>query len=158
MKLIVDHYPVSSIKDIKNRIPFVNSVWDIKFINIQGQEFDLNAIEHGILRKNFLDGRIHAAINCASYSCPRLRDEAFYADRLESQLENAMRIFVNDPLRNKVGTDRAEISKIFSWFGSDFKKDAGSVRDFINRYASEPLNPNGKISHLDYDWSLNKAK
>lgn len=158
VKLIVDHYPVASIKDIKKGIPFVNTVWDIKFIRIEGQTYDLNNIEHGILRKDFKDARIHAALNCASYSCPRLRAEAFVAGKLESQLEDAMRTFVNDPLRNRVSADKAEISQIFSWFSGDFKSDAGSVRDFINRYAKVKLKPEGKISHLEYDWKLNDAR
>ncbi|MCB0555208.1 MAG: DUF547 domain-containing protein [Phaeodactylibacter sp.] len=158
VKLIVDHYPVESIKDIKRGIPFVNSVWDIKFIEIQGQTYDLNNIEHGILRKEFNDARIHAAINCASYSCPPLRNEAYWAGKLDSQLDDAMRHFVNDPLRNQVSADKAEISQIFSWFSGDFKRDAGSVRDYINRYAEEKLRPEGKISYLDYNWSLNDAR
>lgn len=157
VKLIVAHYPVESIKDIKRGIPFINTVWDIKFIRIEGQTYDLNNIEHGILRKDFKDARIHAAVNCASFSCPRLRAEAFVAEKLESQLESAMRTFVNDPLRNRVSADKAEISQIFSWFAGDFKSDAGSVRDFINRYAKVKLKPEGKISHQDYNWKLNDA-
>ena len=35
IKLVADAYPVKSIKDIKNGIPFVNTVWDIKFIKIE---------------------------------------------------------------------------------------------------------------------------
>jgi hypothetical protein len=158
IKLIVDHYPVASIKDIKRGIPFVNTVWDIKFINIEGQVYDLNNIEHGILRKHFPDARIHAAVNCASYSCPRLRAEAFVAARLEEQLEDAMNTFVNDPLRNRVSAEQAEISQIFSWFSGDFKKDAGSVRKYINRYAATKLKADGKITNIEYDWSLNEAK
>nr|HQU59170.1 DUF547 domain-containing protein [Saprospiraceae bacterium] len=72
--------------------------------------------------------------------------------------DDAMRHFVNDPLRNRVSADKAEISQIFSWFSGDFKRDAGSVRDYINRYAEEKLRPEGKISYLDYDWSLNDAR
>ncbi|TAK44356.1 MAG: DUF547 domain-containing protein [Saprospiraceae bacterium] len=158
VKLIVDHYPLASIKDIKRGIPFVNSVWDIKFIHLQGQTYDLNNIEHGILRKQFKDARIHAAINCASYSCPPLRAEAFTAEKLESQLDDAMRRFVNDPLRNRVGADKAELSAIFNWFGGDFKKDAGSVRGFVNKFAETPMSAEAKVSYLGYDWSLNEAK
>ena len=65
VKLIIDHYPVVSIKDIKKGIPLVNSVWDIQFIEIGGKSYDLNNIEHGILRKEFYEPRIHFAINCA---------------------------------------------------------------------------------------------
>lgn len=158
VKLIIDHYPIASIKDIKKGIPFVNTVWDIKFIKIEGKTYDLNNLEHGILRKDFKDARIHAAINCASYSCPRLRNEAFVASKLDAQLDDAMRTFVNDPLRNRVTADKAEISQIFSWFSGDFKRDAGTIRAYINRYAKVQLKETGKISYIDYDWSLNDAK
>ncbi|MCC7464984.1 MAG: DUF547 domain-containing protein, partial [Saprospiraceae bacterium] len=158
VKLIVDHYPVESIKDIKRGVPFVNTVWDIKFIKIGGQTYDLNNIEHGILRPDFKDARVHAAINCASYSCPQLRNEAFVAERLEAQLDDAMRKFVNDPLRNRITAKRAEISEIFKWFRADFVRDAGSVRKYVNRYAQEKLDANGRIVYLDYQWSLNDVK
>lgn len=157
VQLIVDYYPVESIKDIKRGIPFVSTVWDIKFIQLQGQTYDLNQIEHGILRPHFRDARIHAAINCASYSCPVLRNEAFTAERLDSQLDDAMRRFVNDPLRNRVSAGKGELSSIFSWFSGDFKKDAGNIRDFVNRYAVEKLGKDAPVSYLDYDWSLNDA-
>jgi len=158
VKLIVQHYPVASIKDIKKGIPLVNSVWDIKFIQIQGKTYDLNNIEHGILRPQFKDARVHAAINCASFSCPRLHDEAFTAAKLEQQLEAVTRNFVNDPLRNRIKADKAELSEIFNWFGGDFKQDAGSVRAFVNKYANVKLKDSGKITYIDYDWSLNDIK
>lgn len=155
VKLIVDAYPVASIKEIKRGIAFVNSVWDIKFIEIGDKKYDLNNIEHGILRRKFQDARIHAAVNCASFSCPPLRGEAYTADKLEAQLEDAMRKFINDSLRNRVTREMAEISKIFNWFSGDFKRDAGSVRNYINRYAKKKLNKAAKITYLDYDWRLN---
>ena len=74
VKLIMDYYPVKSIKDIKNGIPFVNTVWDIKFIKIEDRTYDLNNIEHGIIRPTFKDPRIHMAVNCASISCPKLQN------------------------------------------------------------------------------------
>lgn len=158
VKLIVDAYPVASIKDIKRGIAFVNSVWDIKFIQIGGKAYDLNNIEHDILRPKFKDARIHAAINCASFSCPKLRNEAYAADKLEAQLNDAMRGFINDPLRNRVSAKKAEISEIFKWFRGDFVRDAGSIRSYLNRYADEKLDSNGRISHLNYDWRLNEVR
>ncbi len=157
IKLVVGHYPVQSIKEIKRGIPFINTVWDIKFIKLGGQDYDLNKIEHGILRKEFQDARVHAAVNCASYSCPPLRGEAFTADRLEEQLEDAMRSFVNDPMRNNISGEKAELSAIFKWFSGDFKSDAGTVIDFINRYAAYSITSSTTISYLEYDWSLNDA-
>ena len=78
VKLIIDNYPLKSIKDIKKGLPFINSVWDIKFIKIEGATYDLNNIEHSILRTKYNEPRIHFAINCASFSCPNLRPEAFH--------------------------------------------------------------------------------
>lgn len=158
VKLIVDNYPLGSIKDIKNGLPFVNTVWDIKFIKIQEKVYDLNNIEHGILRKQFRDARIHAAVNCASYSCPKLWGEAFVASRLNQQLDTAMRAFVNDPLRNRVTAGKAELSQIFSWYSGDFNEAAGSVRAYVNKYAKVKLDPGGKISYIDYNWELNEQK
>ena len=89
VELILRNYPIASIKDIKDGVPFVNTVWDIKFITIEGTDFDLNNIEHGILRKKFNDPRVHFALVCGSMSCPKLQSFAFAADQLEEQLERA---------------------------------------------------------------------
>lgn len=158
ISLILQHYPVKSIKDIKHGVAFVNSVWDIKFIRIGGKSYDLNNIEHGILRSDFKDARIHAAINCASYSCPRLRNEAYTADQLEAQLDDAMRGFINDGQRNQISARQARVSPIFNWFGGDFRRDAGSLRNFLNKYSKVPVAKSTGISFLDYDWRLNEAK
>jgi len=155
VKLIVDHYPVKSIKDIKKGIPFVNSVWDIPFIPMGKEKIDLNYIEHSILRKEFKDPRIHAAINCASFSCPLLRNEAYIAHEIDRQLEDAMRKFINDPQRNQIEKSSVKISKIFSWFSGDFKLNGASVIDYLNKYAKKSIDYNAKMDYLDYDWDLN---
>ncbi len=155
VQLIVRNYPVESIKDIKRGLAFVNSVWDIKFIHIQGFTYDLNNIEHNILRPVFKDARVHAAVNCASYSCPKLLKEAYTAERLEAQLDASMRSFINDPVRNRITSDKAEISEIFKWFKGDFEHDAGSVRAFLNRFAAVKLTDKTDIRHIDYVWTLN---
>jgi len=155
IQLIIDNYPVASIKDIKNGIPFVSTVWDIAFIKIEGIEYDLNNIEHNIIRQKFDEPRIHAAVICASRSCPQLRNEAFTADRLDDQLEDEMRRFVNEPTRNKIDSaNKAELSKIFTWYKGDFTKN-GSLIDFINKFSTNKLNSNAEIEFLDYGWGLN---
>ena len=158
VKLVTDHYPVQSIKDIKSGIGFINSVWDIKFIRIEGQEYDLNNIEHNIIRPKFKEPRIHFAVNCASYSCPVLRAEAYTPDRLDEQLDEQARRFINDPLRNRVRAENAELSKIFSWYGGDFKKGGRSVIDYVNQYAETPANKGTDPDFIDYLWSLNSVQ
>jgi len=156
VKLILDHYPVKSIKDIgpKLAIPKVNSVWDIKFFHIGGVEMTLNQIEHDILRKDFNEPRIHFAIVCASFSCPVLFNEAFTAKRIEQQLETQAVAFINDPARNRVSENKVELSAIFNWFKGDFTKN-GTLLEFIRRYAKGKVADKAKVSFLDYDWSLN---
>lgn len=156
VKIMVDHYPVASIKDIKNGIPFVNTVWDIKFINIEGQQYDLNNIEHGIIRDRFQEPRIHFAVNCASVSCPRLLNEAFNAQQLERQLDQQARSFINNPAKNLITqSDQAKLSKIFSWFSGDFKATHPSVIAFINEYSTVKLDKDASLSYMDYDWNAN---
>lgn len=159
VKLIVDEYPVNSIKDIKNGIPFVNTVWDIKFIKIEKAEYDLNNIEHGILRPKYDEPRVHFALNCASYSCPRLRNEAYVAERLEEQLSDQARLFLADQRKNVI-TDpsRVQLSKIFNWFSGDFTKGKQTLVGFINQYSPVQLTDDTEIEYMDYDWRLNSQE
>lgn len=157
VKLILIHYPLKSIKDIGSaiQIPFINSPWDIKLIEINGEKLDLNNIEHSILRKKFHEPRIHFAINCASFSCPKLRREAYIAEKLNSQFDEQAIKFINDPERNDITDTHANISKIFQWFKGDFTK-SGSLKEFINRYSEIKIEGDVTISYLNYNWSLNE--
>ncbi|WP_194775911.1 DUF547 domain-containing protein [Pararhodonellum marinum] len=157
VKLIADNYPVESIQDLhpKIKIPLVNTVWHIKFFQIGGEDANLDEIEHKILRKEFDEPRIHFAINCASFSCPPLRNEAFVVSKLDQQLDDMAKRFINDPKRNRIQKNQAEISKIFSWFKGDFTKN-GSLIDYLNQYSTIRLDPKAKISYMEYDWSLNE--
>lgn len=156
VKLILDNYPVKSIKDIKSGIPFINDVWEIEFFKIEGQSYNLNDLEHGIARKKFSAPRIHAAFNCASFSCPRLRYEAYTAKRLDEQLDDQMRYFINNPSKNKLDPDNPKLSKLFKWYGGDFKKTGMSVREFVNQYAEVKIKDGANIDYLDYLWNLNE--
>ena len=158
IKLIMNHYPVKSIKDIKKGIPMVSDTWTIDFITIEGKKYNLNNIEHGIIRPKFNDPRVHFALNCASMGCPPLLNHAYAAEKLNAQLDSQAKRFINDGVHNKIiSPNKANLSKIFSWFAGDFKKAAPSVIDFINRYAETKLNPNADIEHNAYDWSLNSS-
>jgi len=157
--LILEYYPLESIKDIGSsvQVPFVNTPWDIKFIEIEDEKYDLNNIEHNILRKIFNEPRIHFAINCASMSCPKLRREAYKAEIIDQQLQEQAIDFLNDPFRNAITTESGQVSKVFRWFQADFTKD-GSLREFLNQYAREPMSEDADIDYKDYDWSLNLSK
>ncbi|WP_432410866.1 DUF547 domain-containing protein [Rasiella sp. SM2506] len=146
VKLILDNYPIESIKDIKNP-------WDQKFIVLENREYSLGEIEHKILRK-MNEPLIHFAINCASYSCPNLLNEAYTETNIEKQLKHTAISFIDDKTKNSITKDTIEISKIFDWFSGDFKKN-GSLIDFLNKYSTETINPKAKIKFKDYNWNLN---
>jgi len=155
VKLIVDHYPLKSIKDIGDGLPMINSPWDIKFFKIGKTDFDLNTIEHDILRKQFEEPRIHFAINCASFSCPKLRNEAFTGTALDQQLKEQTHSFINNPDKNQISKNETKISKIFSWFESDFLKKEDSIKSFLQPY-HESFDEKNDIEYLEYRWDLNE--
>lgn len=144
--LILKHYPVKSIKDIKN--PWKQQLW-----TLGGEAYDLDHIEHSILRK-LNEPRIHFAIVCASYSCPKLANTAYTATNLEDQLTEAAKCFLEDTTRNQISASEIKLSKIFKWFASDFKHN-GSLIDFLNKYSKVTIDADAKKSYLDYNWSLN---
>ena len=157
LKLIVDEYPVKSIRKI-------NSPWNQKRVKLFGKHVSLDHIEHDILRKDFSDPRIHFGVNCASIGCPSLRAEAFQADKLNTQLDEQARLFLLSPSKNRV--DRKNgilyISSIFDWFKEDFVKKSGSVEKFIAPYLSDAdrkavLSGKLKVKFTDYDWDLNRS-
>jgi hypothetical protein len=155
VSLILIHYPINSIKDIKNGVPFVNTVWDIKFIEVKNEFYDLNNIEHGILRSKFKDARLHSALNCASFSCPALSQDAYKAEILELQLDSATSSFLKDTLRNRIDLKPMKISSIFKWYFMDYRSEGG-VKKFITKYV--PGFSDSKITYLEYNWNLNEQK
>ncbi|WP_405292114.1 DUF547 domain-containing protein [Algibacter sp. Ld11] len=145
--LILKNYPIKSIKDI-------DKPWDQRFWKLGNKWFNLNDIEHEILRK-MDEPRIHFAIVCASVSCPKLQNTAFIASNLDTQLTNATQEFLKDPERNELSENTIKISKIFQWFSKDFKKD-GDIIDFINQYTNVDISAKAKKSFKDYNWNLNE--
>jgi hypothetical protein len=156
VKVIIENYPLYSIKDLNKTIsiPFVNTIWDLEFIDIESVNYSLNDIEHSILRSKFDDPRIHFAINCASFSCPNIRNEAFTAEKLSKQLDEQARIFINDRSKNLLGIKKASLSKIFLWYQMDFTNNT-SLIEYLNKYSTVRIHENADISYMDYDWRLN---
>ncbi|MFM8901433.1 MAG: DUF547 domain-containing protein [Burkholderiales bacterium] len=173
VELILTRYPkLESIKDLGS---LLQSPWKKEFVPLLGKSMSLDGIEHGVLRARgrYDEPRIHFAVNCASIGCPALREEAFVADRLEVQLEEQTRRFMSDRSRNRWNADkqRLEISKIFDWYGEDFRlghKGINTLAAFCARYADvladSPADREriramtAPIAFLDYDWKLNDVK
>ncbi len=164
LKKIIDNYPVESIKDI-NFIGF--TVWLSENL-IGGTQISFKKLEDDIIRNRFNDPRIHFAINCASYSCPPLRKEAFRPENLDEQLDEGTGDFINAKENFSVdsGNRRIELSSIFDWYEDDFldwlknsrKIENPQLLDYIKMYYRDKFDPEWytyELSFTDYDWSLN---
>jgi len=157
IKLILTEYPdIDSIKDLGG---FFTSPWEKEFVRINNDVVTLDHIEHDILRPEFNDPRVHFAINCAAESCPPLRSEPYVGSRLDQQLDDATRSFINDPQENYLKGDKLYVSRIFKWFSEDFEDD---IIGFFIEYAEGNFKKKLKarendldVKYLDYDWSLN---
>ncbi|NIW78473.1 MAG: DUF547 domain-containing protein [Calditrichae bacterium] len=159
LELVLQHYPVESIKDIGG---FLSSPWDKDVVKVAGQDLTLNEIEHDIIRGQFSDARIHFALNCASIGCPPLLNFTYTGKQLDEQLDYACRNALNDERWVKISDDEIQVTKIFDWYRGDFEKYSGSVREFISQYRSKDaeiiMDENRDLEYMDYNWDLNKVK
>lgn len=159
LKLIVDKYPVKSIRDIG--FPLISSPWDKKIASIEGKSLTLNDIEHEIIRKQFDEPRIHFALVCAAKSCPPLRSDAYTGNLLEKQLTDQTHLFFVNSTFNYIDRKQKKIflSKILEWYQGDFEKKSSFIKT-IFPYFQLPEDAISelqtfKIEFLDYNWSLN---
>jgi hypothetical protein len=173
----LDAYNALVFQGVLLRGPERDSVWkgglfsgysffvSAKF-RLDGESSSLKALEDDVIRRDFADPRVHAALNCASIGCPRLPREAFLPEKLDAQLDAAMREFVEeernvavDPVRRTV-----TLSKIFDWFEKDFlafERASGNpdpkIVDYVNRYriAKPKLDRSFRVRYFDYDKRIN---
>ena len=150
---ILSHYPTPSIRSLDHS--FTNARHEIA-----GKRVSLDDIEHRTLRP--LAGyRIHAALSCASRSCPPLAREPFEAARLEAQLTDRMRTWLaNEDLNRFLPAEgKAKISEVFRWNLEDFQR-AGGVKNILREYAPRRFTAflstdSYTIEYLPYQWGLN---
>jgi hypothetical protein len=160
VKLVLDHYPVKSIRDIGISPGWiVSGPWNKKLIEIEGEQVSLNDIEHRILRPIWRDPRIHYAVNCASIGCPNLRTDAFTAKNADNQLSEAAHLYVNHRRGARIEDGKLVVSSIYVWFQEDFGGDDKGVIAHLARYAGRDLKTKlakvRKIADFGYDWALN---
>ncbi len=172
LRLILDDYPLKSIKDIGN---FFKGPWDQPVVPLFGETITLDTLEHEILRKDFSEPRIHVALVCAAMGCPPLRSEAYSAANLDTQLDDQAVQFLNNPIKFRIDwqKDEVHLSPIFKWYGNDFIKKytptegyekfnikERAVLHFCSAYLSSEdqlylKTQRYSVKYLDYDWSLN---
>jgi len=165
---VLNGWPTKSVRDLG----FLFGFFRRKDYTVGGEKMSLNHIEHDIIRKQFTEPRIHFALVCASLGCPKLRREAYTPERLEEQLEDGARYFINEPRNLEVDAarQRVTLSKIFDWYDEDFEKyvkakglsrGAHPVLAYVrlhaneaNRHALDALK-DPDVDHADYSWDIN---
>ncbi len=134
---------------------------------IDGKKMSLKHLEDKLIREQFEDPRIHAALVCASISCPRLPQQAFTGEALEAQLDAAITEFATSPMHVRADTASrtVHLSKIYDWYKDDFlahERGMGTksptVIGYINRYrpADQQIPEDYRIEIMPYDKGLNR--
>lgn len=165
LKVILDRYPVASIKDIKSSGGWLDfksyaGPWREPRVTVEGKPLSLDNIEHDIMRPTFKDPRVHYVVNCASFGCPNLMNRAWRSKTLEADLDAAARAFINHPRGVTVLPSGAlKVSSIYRWFTADFGGDDASLIAHFKKFAdptlAASLTATTKIADDGYDWSLN---
>ena len=162
LRLIIDHYPVASIRSI-GVLP--GAAWRQLIVRFGGQVMSLEHLEHEIIRAEYGEPRIHFALVCAARSCPPLRPEPFVAARLSEQLDDQARLFLATKEKNRFDTveNVLWLSAIFDWYKGDFTKSGGTLESFVKPFLPEESAAalgratKVKVRFTDYDWALNDA-
>lgn len=158
VNLILNRYPVESIRDIKFGF-FSFGPWNEKLLKVEGEDLSLNDIEHRILRPIWKDNRIHYAVNCASVGCPNLATKAYTPANSQQLLQQGAIDYVNHPRGVEVLEDELVLSSIYDWYQVDFGGNEEGVVQHLLKYAKPDLvrRLSGHSGDIDYryDWSLN---
>ena len=172
VQLVLDHWPVASIKDLGG---FFSSVFSKRYIPLQHlarseaeaevhgrKALSLGELEHGVLGRIARRPLFHFAIVCASRSCPELRASAYTAAELDEQLAAQARQFLADPTKNdtRIVDRRLRVSRIFDWSEDELQTYPGGIRGLLKTFGPATLGDDPELADVrlryrDYDWSLN---
>ena len=160
VKVVLDQFPVKSIRDINISPGWFNSgPWDAKLLLIEGENLSLNDIEHRILRPIWQDNRVHYAVNCASLGCPNLQTVPFTASNTRELLDQAARDYINHPRGAQLVDNKLTVSSIYDWFQIDFGGNEAEVITHLRQYATAELKASldgrSSIDNYSYNWQLN---
>ncbi len=157
IKVILENYPVKSIRDIKSG--FVPGPWGRKLVTINGKPTTLNNIEHDILRKQFPSPYVHYMVNCASVGCPNLPNFAWTPSNYKAKREEAAAAYINSPRGVQITSKGLKISSIFKWFSKDFGGKSGllpHLRKHAGPELAQAIDNGARVVGDSYDWDLNE--
>lgn len=153
--IVLERYPIESIRDVAGAFKKITR-------RVGGETLSLDDIEDEL--RALGDARFHFAIVCVSESCPPLAPRAYTAETVSAAFDRQGRAFVNDPKRNVIDrlAGKLALSKIFDWNRREFEKEAGSISNYVARYAPDRATAAWLASgapkprFLEYDWALNQ--
>lgn len=152
--LVLERYPIESVMKVPNFFK------DLKRM-VAGKSRSLDDVENAVMRPRFKDPRIHMALNCGAASCPPLPAEAFVQTRLDAQLDAVTRAGVQDPHHVRFEGGKLHLSELFFWFEDDFKRDAGSLIGWLQKYSApgqlKGVTDKTERVKLPYNWKLSSA-
>ena len=150
--------------------------------SLDGREFSLDQIEHGLLRDNrrapfalrrtlpvgdprlaaapaVADPRIHFALNCGAVSCPPVReyDEA----GVDADLDAATRSYLE--AETELEDDRVVLPGLMKLYRGDFESAGGPVEFALSHLPEETAaalraRPDLRIGWTRFDWTLVAAQ
>ncbi len=184
------------IKINQIKVPGGN-IWNGSYkVNVAGLSLTLDDIEHGLIRGQVdgpfsafkvkeLDPRIHAAVNCAALSCPRVREKAYDAANLDTMLTENIKEYLTSPQQfQKLSDSKLKANSIVYWYYEDFDQKGktlgltgagGYLAQFISdqsvdgQWKKEHLiknfNNRSKVGlklspsfEFDYNWRINDIR
>lgn len=161
VKVVTEHYPVESIKDIGISPGFFSAgPWKAKLLTIEGRKVSLDDIEHRILRPIWKDPRTHYVLNCASIGCPDLPLTPLDPAKLSKQLDAAAKAYISAERGARFEEGRLILSSIYDWYGGDFGGKPAAIIAHLKEFApaglKAKLEATSRIYDYEYDWSLNE--
>jgi len=184
LRVVTDNYPIEPSSRIltifyrgTNNIRHIEEkITSHKFL-VMDEEFTFAAIEKRFFRGEFDDHRIFFALSNACLSSPPLRNEPYYGDNLDEQLDEQTERFLSSPLAFSIDREKQKVylSALFqsSWYGREFvhkfaidrkfkdqPAETRAVLNFITNYISkENVNfletGNYTIKYMTFDWTIN---
>jgi hypothetical protein len=162
VKVVLDHYPVASIRDISISPGwFAKGPWGKKLVEVENTPISLDDIEHRILRLIWKDARLHYVLNCAAIGCPELMGEPFTSFNTERLMQKATLNFVAHSRGMRFEGDELVVSSLYRWYGDDFGGWPEGVLHHLIKFAPQAtawrLATRAVIADHTYDWALNDA-
>lgn len=168
---MINAYNALSMFNVLERgIPATHAGWNklaffvLRRVQVGGREISLLGFENDLIRpyaRSLNEPRIHFALNCMARSCPALPLVPFTGDALDAELEHETRAFFARPENFHVDAAGGKVwlSELLDRYAEDFVPHAaGSLLEYVNRYASQPVPLTFNVRFTPYDWTIANSR